>query len=192
MDKNTFKEDIFPILFLTIVVCIAVVALTATNGFTEKLIEDNKNEAIKENLAVLFPEMDDLQVNETIGVYTILKEGNTIGYAFEAVGQGYGGDISIMVGLENTSMAEDDIIVVGITIIDAAGETPGLGQLITEESFLEQFVGVNANDMMLSKNGGQIDAISGATISSSAVVDAIHDTMLAKAELIRELLEGGI
>lgn len=186
MNKEDFQRDIFPILILTIIVCVAVVALTVVNSVTAPEIEKNAEEATLAALQELFPEMDAFEYHEDIGVYTILKDNTTTGYAFEAVGQGYGGDIVIMVGLENTTMEEGDIILRNITITSASGETPGLGQLITEDEFIEMFSGINADSLQLSKDGGKIDAISGATISSRAVTDTVREAVNAKAALIRE------
>ncbi|WP_269848817.1 FMN-binding protein [Methanosarcina horonobensis] len=53
-------------------------------------------------------------------------------------------------------------------------ETPGLGAKITEPGFKSQFLNLPVTDLSLSKNGGKVDAISGATISSVTVVNALH------------------
>jgi len=63
-------------------------------------------------------------------------------------------------------------------------ETPGLGSKITEEAFTGQFIGLETGDVALSKDGGRIDAITGATISSRAVTEAIQEKMI---EIIEKL-----
>ncbi|MCK4613448.1 MAG: FMN-binding protein, partial [Thermoplasmata archaeon] len=95
------------------------------------------------------------------------------------------GPIEILVALKNTTLEGDDIILRGISIISHS-ETPGLGEKIVEASFLEQFEGIGVNDVRLTKDDGGIDAISGATISSSAVVEAVYDHAKEKARDIRE------
>ena len=60
----------------------------------------------------------------------------------------------------------------GISIIRHS-ETPGLGAKITENEYLDQYIGLDIDDVELKYDGGQIDAITGATISSEAVADAV-------------------
>lgn len=185
MKKEDFMTDVFPILFLTIVVCVSVIGLSLTNSVTEQKIQAAKQEAIKEMLSEQFPEMEDFDENSDPDYYTVYgEEGDIIGYAFQTQGSGYGGAIEMLVALEDTTLTENDTVVRGISIISQA-ETPGLGAKIEQESFLNQFESINAKEVQLADNGGQIDAISGATISSSAVVDEVHRSALEKAEQIR-------
>jgi len=190
MNDRYIKEELFPILFLTIVVCVSVIALSIINSVTEDKIEEAKQNEIDDMLKEQFPEMKDSEYDDDIEVYFISMNNTVIGYAFMIEAGGYGGPIEILIALENTTLAEDDIILRGISIISNS-ETPGLGEKITETSFLEQFVGINVNDVQLKEDGGQIDAISGATISSSAVVDAIYDDARNKAGEILETREKG-
>ncbi|MEA2055230.1 MAG: FMN-binding protein [Candidatus Thermoplasmatota archaeon] len=187
MNKSTLKTDIIPVLFLTIVVCVSVIALSLTNGFTEGKIADAKENEVKLSLQGLFTEMDDFEYDDNLEVYTILSENSVVGYAFNVVGKGYGGDIEIIVGIEKTTLEEDDVVLRGISIVSHS-ETPGLGEKIVKDAFYDQFKGVNINDVSLSKDGGSIDAISGATISSLAVTTAVHDRVIEKIELIRKNL----
>jgi len=190
MNKDEFKEELFPVLFLTITVCISVIALSLINSITEEKIEEAKQQAIDDMLKEQFPEMDDSELDDDIGVYTIRSGDTVVGYAFMTEAGGYGGPIEILVALENTTLAEDAIVLRGISIISHT-ETPGLGAKIEELSFSGQFKGINVNDVALTANGGKIDAISGATISSEAVVDAVFDEAKQKAADIRDKLEGG-
>ena len=185
MIKGNLKQDIIPVAVLTIVVCVSVILLNVTNGITAENIEAAKNEAVKAMLNEQFPMMDDYSYDENLEVYTIFSNGEISGYAFMAVANGYGGPIEILVALENTSLQEDDIILRGISVVSHS-ETPGLGEKIVEASFSGQFTGVNIDEVALSKDGGKIDAISGATISSSAVVDAVFSTVREKAFAICE------
>jgi electron transport complex protein RnfG len=175
--KSTLKNA-FPIILLTIVVAICVTLLNYVDSLTREKISAQEDEAIKSLLTEMFPGMSRYEFKNEI--YTIYSDGDKLGYAFLAVGKGYGGDISILVGLENETTVK------GIEIISQT-ETPGLGTRITEPSFTDQFVAININDIALSRNGGKIDAITGSTISSSAVVDAVRDTAMEK---VRQL-EGG-
>jgi len=176
-------KGIYPVILLTVVVAVSMVLLTMTDGVTKEEIDKRKDDEIKEMLGVQFEDMDDFEYYEDIELYIIKDEGgNTIGYAFKAVGQGYGGDIEMLVGLIDESTIKD------VSVI-SHGETPGLGAKITESWFTDQFQGATVDDLALSKDGGDIDAISGATISSKAVVDSIKQTALEKIRLLKEMEE---
>ncbi len=174
--KSTLKNA-FPVILLTVVVTVCVSLLTYVDSLTRERISAQEDEAVKAMLDEMFPDMSryDFQ-NET---YIIYSDGDQIGYAFLAVGKGYGGDINILVGLN------DDTTLKGITIVSQE-ETPGLGTRITEPSFTDQFAGLDVNQVALSRDGGRIDAITGSTISSSAVVEAVRETALEKIKQIEE------
>jgi electron transport complex protein RnfG len=88
--------------------------------------------------------------------------------ALEAFGQGFGGKLGVMVGFD---LASGDLAGVGITTMS---ETPGLGTRVREAAFLAQFTGLSKDAVFkVKKDGGVIDAVTGATVSSRAVADAI-------------------
>lgn len=177
--RAKFWKQAYPVVILTVVVAICVVLLALTDRLTRDKIAAQEGGGIKTVLAQLFPEMTRYELKNDI--YTIYADGNLDGYAFLATGQGYHGEISILVGLQ------DENTIKGITIISQT-ETPGLGSQIAEPSFTGQFSGISINDVALSRDGGQIDAISGATVSSSTVVEAVRNTALEK---VRQLQESG-
>ena len=187
--KDKLKE-VYPIIFLTIVVLLSMTLLTFTDNITNDLIEENKTEEIKAMLVVQFPEMEDYEFDDEIEVYFIKNNNETIGYAFMAIGTGYGGDIEILVGLDEneTTIMDSENKIKTISIISQT-ETPGLGTKITETDFLNQFEGIDVNEVELVRDGGEIDAITSATISSSAVVEIVKETSIDKIELIKEKLE---
>ena len=176
MKLKSLKE-VFPIIFITIIVFISVSLLTWTDSITVAKIEEQKEQEIHNMLQEMFPNMGEYTFTDDI--YTIYADGTGVGYAFMAVGKGYGGNIDILVGLE------DETTIKGITII-TQGETPGLGSRITEESFANGFAGLDISDVVLKQDGGQVDAITGATISSRAVVNAVRNTAMEKVESLKE------
>lgn len=107
------------------------------------------------------------------GVYEAVNGSDVIGYAFEMTAtEGYGGDISLMVGI-----AKDDTIL-GIDIVKHS-ETPGLGAKADEASFKSEFSGETADDLTVVKftpsdTAGDISSISGATITSRSVTAAVN------------------
>jgi electron transport complex protein RnfG len=156
---------------LTIVVVVCVSLLTFVDSRTRDRIRAQEDETLKVMLTEMFPEMSRYEFQDDI--YTVFSDGSQLGYAFLAIGRGYGGDINILVGLE------DETTVKGIKIVSQE-ETPGLGTRITEPFFTDQFAGIDITDIALRRDGGQIDAITSSTISSSAVVEAVRDTALEK------------
>ena len=175
MKLNT-THKFFPVILITAVVAGSVALLTATDIFTRETIEAQKEEEIRGMLSEMFPDMSRFTFEDDI--YTVHSDGDKIGYAFLAIGKGYGGNIDILVGLE-----PDVNTVKGITIISQT-ETPGLGTRITESFFAEQFSGLTIDEVAFKEHGGEVDAITGSTISSTAVVKAIRDTALEKIQLL--------
>ncbi|MBN1862475.1 MAG: FMN-binding protein [Dehalococcoidales bacterium] len=175
--KSSTLKNAFPIILLTIVVTVCVSILTFVDSLTRDKISAQEDEAVKALLSEMFPGMSHFEYQDEI--YTIYADGDQIGYAFLAVGNGYGGDINILVGLE------DETTIKGITIASQS-ETPGLGTRIAEPAFTDQFAGLAISDVSLSRDGGQIDAITSSTISSSAVVEAVSQTAMEKVKQLKE------
>ncbi|MCK5827051.1 RnfABCDGE type electron transport complex subunit G [Candidatus Bipolaricaulota bacterium] len=164
------RGSIYPIVFLTLVVFLSVVSLTLMDQMTREKILAAQQAEIQEMLSTLFPSLETFTYDEGSGQYTILKNSAAIGKARMLQAGGYGGAIDILVGIEPDGKLR------GIRIISQQ-ETPGLGAKISEPAFLDKFVGVAVNELDLSRDGGSIDAITGATISSRAVVDALKETL---------------
>ena len=92
-----------------------------------------------------------------------------VGYASPGVcDNGYGGTVRLMVGITA------DRKVVSYQVL-SANETPGLGAKLGDDAFKTQFGGKAAESLAVKKDGGEIDAITGATITSRAVCAAIAD-----------------
>ncbi len=166
-------KKFYPIIILTAIMLSSVILLSLTNAFTKDKILAQQNEQTLSELKSVFPEMTDYTLNKDI--YIINANGQKIGYGFIATGKGYGGAISILVGLENKTTVK------GIRIITQS-ETAGLGARIALPSFADKFNDKNIADIKLKQDGGQIDGITGSTISSRAVVEAVRNTALAKVQ----------
>lgn len=181
MQAKPFWKKSSPVILLTIVVVVCVSLLSYVNSITKNRIAAQEDDSIKAMLATMFPDMNRYVYENEI--YEIYADDTGIGYAFIAVGNGYGGDINIMVALN------EDTTIKGISIISQE-ETPGLGTRITEPEFTDQFAGLSAGDVALRRSGGQIDAITSSTISSSAVVDAVRETALEKIQQLKDKEQG--
>jgi len=174
--KDAVKK-VFPVILLTVVVAISVTLLTFTDRLTRDKIEAQEEQKIQSMLFEIFPNMSRYDLDNEI--YTIYSNGDKVGYAFIAIGKGYGGGIDILVGLK------DETTIKGITIISHT-ETPGLGTRVAESPFTDKFIGLSIEEVALRRDGGQIDAITGSTISSSAVVDAVRTTAMEKVKLLKD------
>jgi len=105
--------------------------------------------------------------------------------ALEAFGKGYGGDIGVIVAV---NVENDEIIGIGVT---THSETPGVGSRAkTDPSLSDQFQGLPIKEPFKVKaDGGQIDAISGATISSRGVCGAVVDSAEIYQRLKKDIVE---
>lgn len=171
------ENKFYPVIFLAIIVFVAVVLLMYVNNITAPKIIQQREAKIVAQLENIFPEMDEYEFVDEI--YIVIKNNETIGYTFIAKGRGYGGEISTLVGIDK------DFAIRQITVLSNT-ETPGLGTRITLTSFYDQFKGLRSPDVVLSRDGGKVDAITGATISSRAVTDSVKKVMDEKIEIIKK------
>lgn len=118
----------------------------------------------------------------SVTVFPARKDGKLVGVALENFGKGFGGDVGVMVGFDP---ARDVLVGIGVTTMK---ETPGIGTLVADGGFTEQFAGKGLN-IGLKSQGGVIDAISGATVSSGgatlAVANAAKDYAALKADILK-------
>ena len=173
---NNKLKQLYPVIFITIIVLISISLLAFTDSITKEQIRINTIEKITKMLENMFPNMSNYVEQEDI--YVVKDSGNsTIGYAYLARGKGYGGYIDILVGLE------DQNTIKGISIINHS-ESPGLGARIVEPAYKDQYNDLPIKDSAITSKGGTIDAITGATISSNAVAEAVKTTALEKVQEI--------
>ncbi|NLT14257.1 MAG: FMN-binding protein [Clostridiales bacterium] len=163
------KEFVLPILVLTLICLFISAALAITNNFTGPVIAKAAADRAEAARSEVIPEADSFELLQVEGlpqtVREVYKTTNNAGYVFMLTVSGYGGDINIICGI-----APDGTIISAKTL--AHTETKGMGSKITEEPFAGQFPGKDA-----SLEG--VDAISGATISSRAYINAVKDAVAA-------------
>ncbi|MFO7965014.1 MAG: RnfABCDGE type electron transport complex subunit G [Desulfobacterales bacterium] len=125
------------------------------------ILQGAENDPISDRFTI---ETDGLEKTVFVGVF----DGEPKKIALETYGKGYGGDIGVMVGI-NTE--EERLAGVGVT---THAETPGLGSLAKDDpAFAAQFSGLPADQpVKVTQDGGSVNAISGATITSRAVTSA--------------------
>ncbi|MBR0036308.1 MAG: RnfABCDGE type electron transport complex subunit G [Bacteroidales bacterium] len=106
-------------------------------------------------------------------VFPVTKDGKLVGTAVQAVSKnGFGGDIVVMFGFDPEG------VIMGYSVLDCSNETPGLGAKMPDwfqKGAKGDVIGKNPakNNITVSKDGGEVDAITAATISSRAFCDAI-------------------
>lgn len=125
----------------------------------------NQNNPADEMISIPVGE-DDRGKPVKLAVFPAKQGGKTVAVAFEASSKGYGGDVGVMVGID---VAKNNLT--GISVVSQS-ETPGLGaRIVSDPSFAKSFKG-KPLDKKLTK--ADIDALSGATFSTNAVVAAVN------------------
>lgn len=209
MKQNTFLYVLRLALTLLIITSIMAAALAVVNRMTHSRIRENTDEKRGKAVAAVMTEGDyilfdtnnvrhqlqtDLPegiVGAYRGINGPLVEGDTYPSNFtgetavEVVVPGFDGEITMMVGIDA------DGKVLGISIISHT-ETAGLGAVAAADNakgqaFRDQFIGMSGS-LAVTKDGGEVDAITGATITSRAVTRGVNQAL----EFYEYLREQGI
>lgn len=166
---------------LTLISLLAALALTGVYALTKGPIEKGQKEKKEKALFAVLPEFDGTvkdtvvidENNESIPVHLAIgKDGKLYGAGIETyTKKAFGGRFDLMVGFDEEGS------IVNTEVIKSA-ETPGLGDKINKDKsdFALQFNNQNPESFKLSvkKDGGDVDAITAATISSRAYCDAVE------------------
>lgn len=156
---------------LFLICMVIALGLSALNYVTAPVIAQFTQRAKIEAMEAVLPGCDMEQVNDA--VYVGKKDGQVHGYVVNITTQeGYGGAIEMMIGFDKNSN------ITGLEFISMS-ETPGLGARAKEDSFTAQFIGQPARDF------SEIEALTGATVTSKAVNGAIA----AAAQMVKEVAE---
>jgi len=171
-----------------IIICFAVsLILSLTNLLTADRIASLQTE--KENAAMqeIFPECTDFTEGTVdVGHEYFVAEGH--GLVFNVKGKGYGGEIIVMVGVNN------DCTVKAVKIINVDNETVGLGQNVKSPAFYEQYNGMHSgiNTVTGTPKDNEIKALTNATYSSKGVTEAVNEALTAAEGIIGNAIsEGG-
>ncbi|MFW5684684.1 MAG: FMN-binding protein [Spirochaetota bacterium] len=175
------------IITLTAVMALSGLVLAGTFSGLSPRIEANRIAALNASLAAIFAgddadasnlEFDELDADGPTIYRGSTPAGELLGYAVRLQTQGYGGTITLLVGL-----SADLQTIEGIEIVEQV-ETPGLGGNITSPEFKEQFSELTTEERIAmvknvepDKAANEIQAISGATITSRAIVSGINETL---------------
>ena len=164
------KKILSLVVSLTAISGICAAVLAYVNEITKEPIAEMKVKKEQSAVKAVLPN-GAVKVEEKGGFYVGTDAaGKVVGYAAKGMDAGgYGGDIVLMVGFR----ADKKTVECYKTL--AASETPGLGMNLNTPEFSSQFGGKDGSSLSVKKDGGEIEAITAATITSRAVCRAIAD-----------------
>lgn len=165
---------------LLVISVVSALALGSVYNLTKAPIELARQKKQEEAIKLVLPEFDSISIQKVLSAHetdslqfnVAFKANEMVGVAVNTfTNKGFGGTIKLMVGFL------PDGTINKISVLDHK-ETPGLGDKMQESKsdFSKQFVGKNPENFTLkvAKDGGPVDAITAATISSRAYLDAVQ------------------
>lgn len=186
-----FKTVLLPTIVLVVICLVSTFLLAVTYDITAPLIAERAELAEVEARQLVLPAAEsfgEVQTVEVSGTTSTLvpgldANGETIGYVITGDGKGYGGQVRMLVGVGL------DGIVTGATPL-ILNETAGLGMKAQDQEFLNTLVGKTSGVSVVKNNPGenQIEALTGATITTDAVAAAVNQALEVYE---REIVMGG-
>lgn len=186
--KQQWMQMLRVTLILLAVAAAVALMLSAVNEVTAPRIQEQKEQAVITAMQQVLPaeeyaaieNLSQLGLDAMITqVYQAKAGGADAGYCVEVTSSGYGGDIEMVVGVD----MEDKVTNVNIV---SMSETPGLGSKAQDAAFLDQFQG-KMDGLTVKTNGGagenQVDAVTGATVSSKAVTSGVQAALKAVQQI---------
>lgn len=176
MIKGKTVWDSLRITMVLVLICALIAGLVAlVYQLTADKIAENLEGEKREAILAIFDAADvayaplDNCPDTVEAVYAVQAQGAQLGYCVNLNAAGFGGDINMMVGVG------DDGKIIGVTIVSMS-ETPGLGTKVNNAAYLSQYIGQGAQV-------SDADMISGATVSSRAVLEGVTAAMAALSEM---------
>lgn len=175
------KKNIKLGMILFLITALSGLALSVVHDITAGPIAAAKAKTKQAAMTEILKEADEFKLLEDKANDKILevnagyKNGELIGYALKVSPKGYGGTVEIMVGISTKGS------IGGIKILSHS-ETPGLGAKASEPDFSDLFTGKSIDKKLevvkgKASNDNEIDAITGATITSRAVTNGVNDAV---------------
>jgi len=165
------------ILRLLLLCLLAGTFLAWFSAFIQPRLESGRKERLTVRMREILPGALDFREDKKGVVTGYDSGGKAVGRIGRGSQYGFHSDITVLVG------AGENGIVTGVAV-EGEQETPGSGNKIREERFLDQFAGRKKNELALPEDDGKIHAVSGATVSSRACVKAVRkglDSLKARA-----------
>lgn len=184
------------LLSLTGICLMAAAVLSFVNDSTKETIAQSKIKALETAIGEVTPAFDNKPLDEKLTVnisgddltvYPAKSGGSLVGAAIESVSHdGFGGDVKVLVGIDTEGK------IINYSVLQMT-ETPGLGDKMTHwfktDKGAQSILGYDTNSghLKVSKDGGSIDAITAATISSRAFLDAVNKAQDAYKEALAQI-----
>ncbi len=169
------------VIVLFVIAFVSGISLAYVQKITREPIVKAKQQKQIDAIAIVVPAFDNNPLESakevaspeysgSMMVYTATKQGDTVGYAIlSSTNSGFGGEVQVMVGFNPDGTIYNTAVV-------SHQETPGLGDKMTSDKFRSQFQGFDCNTKKarVKKDGGDIDALTAATISSRAFCSTVR------------------
>ena len=181
------------VVVLGLITFVCALLLGVVNQVTKDQIAKNAENTRNQAMSAIIPDVSFSEVKDVpadwaapadknqpkiTGVYAAEKDGETVGYCVEVNPKGFGGEMTMIVGINA------DGTVAGAQVTKH-GETPGLGaKAQSDPNWITQFAGQPSDgSLAVSKDGGSIEAITGSTITSRAVTLGVNTAANCVASL---------
>ncbi len=175
MKKNSIIKNSLLLGFITAILAISIFFV---NSITSPIIAYSEATQLKFYYQEIFPnseyeviynnDKDKDKSPNILSVATVSKNGKIVGYLYLTFSTGYSSDVVSLIGIDK---ADAKIVKV---IVTKQTETPGLGSLSTLPKFLDQFMEKLTSEKLKAKDN--ITAITGATITTKAVVNSVNES----------------
>ena len=172
--ESTLIQSVKIISVLSLICVVVALLLAFVNSITKDVIKENAERESREAVLAIFPDGDKVENFDVDGreVSAVLKGSEILGYCVNSSASGFGGEIETIVGIGS------DGKVCGVKIISMS-ETPGVGSKTKSDSFLERYIGKEGTLTV----GENVDGITGATISSKAVTEAVNKALALEIDI---------
>ncbi len=173
MKNSNFREHFIPAIVLVCICLITSLALAATYNVSNPTILANQKKSADEARLEVLPSGDSFTQYDgklAAGVDECYIADNKSGMAVTSEYKGFGGAVTVMVGIDNSGK------ITGVKVTEHS-ETPGLGTKAMTADYLSQYKGVSEAAAGYIKDDANIDAITGATITSNAVYCSVGEAL---------------
>ncbi len=159
-----------PAIILTVICIVVTAAVAGANLLTADTVAKAEAAAEQAARAVVLPADDYEMIAD--GCYAAKSSGSVIGYVITTSAKsGYSGSlVTVMTGINA------DGTIAAVTVLSCDDETPGLGQNAAKPDFTDRFIG-KSGAQSVTKDGGEISAVTSATMTSRAVCEAVSEAV---------------
>ncbi len=171
------KAILVPTIALFLICLVSTVLLAFANNVTAPIIDELAIKTEEESRKKVLSVAETFEVKTADGINYVVgldKDGNEVGMVFTTTSKSYGGDMIVMTGVDM------DGKITGIELLQI-NDTPGLGMNAQKPEFRNKFIGMSGEVKILKNSANaannEIDALSGATISSNAVATAVNEAL---------------